>query len=238
MTALSSSYPRRGCASAQSSGPPLTDPRLKGLALEPEWTAGRLGLTADNGYYCLPDLKGKRVLEVGPNLGLLARHIIRNLEPVDYYGLDLWRPLGMTEELRPRWHLGDIQNRDTLPLGQKWDVVVCFDVLYHLLSPLEGLVNLRLLTSDCLVLGTAVIPEGDCRSPNAPMEPHHARGPLMRFEPGYRGDNSNYLFPTETCLLRMLKWAGFERFERKYVYKETETLGFFCDRVCYHCWKS
>ena len=61
---------------------------------------------------------------------------------------------------------------------------------------------------------------------------------MFRFEPGYRNDKTNYLFPTETCVLRMLQWAGFPRFERKYVYKESEDLGFFYDRVCYHCWKN
>lgn len=231
-------FPLAGCASARRPRNVPSDPRVGAPPPELEWTHGRLGLTPDNAYYCLPDLEGKRVLEVGPNLGLLARHIVRNLKPLDYYGLDLWRPLGQTEELRSRWHLGDIQNRDTLPLGEKWDVVICFDVLYHLLSPLEALVNLRLLAGECLVLGTAVIPEGECRSPNSPVEPHVARGPLMRFEPGYRGDAGNYLFPTESCLTRMIKWAGFPRFERKYYFKESEACGFFCDRVCYHCWKS
>jgi SAM-dependent methyltransferase len=200
---------------------------------------GRLGLTPDNQYYCLPKLEAKRVLEVGCNVGLLARHILRNLKPREYRGIDPYQAHDQTPELRPHWRYGDIQRRDTLPYGEKWDVVVCFDVLYHLLSPLEGLLNLHQLTGECLVLGTAVIPEGEwCYSPNYPMEPHVARGPLLRFAPGYRGDNTNYLFPTESCLLRMLEWAGFRRLERKYHFPETKMCGFFCDRVCYHCHKN
>jgi SAM-dependent methyltransferase len=202
-----------------------------------DWTEGRLGMTPDNAYYCLPNLEGKRVLEVGCNIGLLARHILRHCQPLEYRGLDPMRPPGQTAELQPRWMIGDVQNRNLLPLGEKWDVVICFDVLYHLLSPLEALVNLRLLAGECLVLGTAVIPEGVSHSPNCPVEPHVVKGPVMRFEPGYRGDSSNYLFPTESCLVRMIKWAGFPKFERKYCFKESELCGFFCDRVCYHCWK-
>ena len=198
---------------------------------------GRLGLTPDNRYYCLPNLEGKRVLEVGCNVGTLARHILRDCKPRDYCGLDPWLAPEQTPELKGRWRHGDIQRRDTLPFGEKWHVVICFDVLYHLLAPLEGLLNLYHLAEECLVLGTAVIPEGQCYSPNAPVEPHVAHGPLMRFEPGYRGDESNYLFPTESCLVRMLQWAGFQRLERKYHFPESKVCGFFCDRVCYHCWK-
>jgi hypothetical protein len=40
---------------------------------------GCLGLTQDNRYYALPDLKGKRVLEIGCNEGYLARYIMQNL---------------------------------------------------------------------------------------------------------------------------------------------------------------
>jgi SAM-dependent methyltransferase len=198
-------------------------------------TEGRLGLTPDNRYYALPPLEGKRVLEIGCNEGWLARHIIRDHKPRVYRGIDPWLSPDQTPELRPHWRHGDIQRRDTLPFGEKWDVVICFDVLYHLLSPLEALLNLYHLTGDCLVVGTAVIPEGDSHSPNYAIEPHVAHGPLMRFEPGYRGDDTNYLFPTESCLVRMLRWAGFKRLERKYHFPETKVCGFFCDRVCYHC---
>src|SRR4029077_14673766 len=116
----------------------------------------------------------------------------------------------------------------------KWDVVICFDVFYHLLSPLEALQNLALLAGECLVLGTAVIPSGRIRYTQDPLDYHHAEGPLMRFEPGFRGDSSNYFFPTEQCLVRMLKWAGFQTLDKRFYYQESKLRG-FCDRVCYHC---
>jgi SAM-dependent methyltransferase len=197
----------------------------------------RLGLTPDNNYYRLPNLEGKRVLEIGCNEGYLARHIIQNLRPAAYCGIDPWLSPNQTPELCRRWRDGDIQRRDTLPLREKWDVVICFDVLYHLLSPLEAIRNLFDLTTQCLVIGTAIIPEGESSSPNWPVEPHIVKGPVLRFEPGINGDPTNYLLPTERCLVRMLEWSGFENLEQKYYYFET-AKGFLCDRVCYHCWKT
>jgi 2-polyprenyl-3-methyl-5-hydroxy-6-metoxy-1,4-benzoquinol methylase len=120
-------------------------------------------------------------------------------------------------------------------LGEKWDVVICFDVLYHLLSPLQGIRNLYDLTGECLVIGTTIVPDGESSSPNWPIEPHVVKGPVLRFEPGYNGDQTNYLYPTERCLVRMLEWAGFHTLERKYYYKESAN-GYFHDRTCYHCW--
>lgn len=195
---------------------------------------GMLGLTPDNRYYALPDLQGKWVLEVGCNVGLLARHIINDLRPREYLGIDVWQAPDQTPELRERFRPGDIQRRDTLPPGGPWDVVICFDVLYHLLSPLEGLLNLAGLTRECLVIGTAVLPEGRIRRSTDPLEYHHVEGPVMRFEPGFRGDPTNYFFPTEKCLTRMLEWAGFRGVEKKFHFAESKVKG-FCDRVCYHC---
>jgi SAM-dependent methyltransferase len=197
----------------------------------------RLGLTADNNYYRVPMVDGKRVLEIGCNIGLLAAHIINNRKAAFYCGIDPWRGEEQTPELRPRWRFGDVERRETLPFDEKWDVVVCFDVLYHLISPLQALRNLHDLAGEMLVLGTTIVPEGDCNSsPRHPIGPHVMRGPVMRFEPNYNGDPTNYFYPTESCLVSMLKWVGFKRIERKYYYYESGN-GFFCDRGCYHCWK-
>jgi SAM-dependent methyltransferase len=207
------------------------------LPAVPELMGGRLGLTPDNNYYCLPDLEGRRVLEIGCNEGYLARHILRNLKPLDYCGIDPWIGSNQTPELRPRFRQGHIQRRETLPMNERWDVVICFDVLYHLLSPLEAILNLYELTGECLVIGTTIIPEGESNSPNYPIEPHIVKGPVFRFEPGYNGDESNFLYPTEQCLIRMLEWASFEKLEPKYYYKDSAS-GYFHDRACYHSWKT
>lgn len=209
---------------------------IENLPADPAAMVDRLGLTADNSYYSLPDLRGKRVLEIGCNDGYLARHIVQNLKPMRYLGMDPWTGKNQTPELQPRFRVGDIEERSTLPLNEAWDVVICFDVFYHLLSPLRAALNLADLARECLVIGSAIIPEGIAKSPNYPVEPHHASGPVFRFEPGYNGDHSNYLYATEKCLIRVFEWAGFPRVEKKYYYEESKN-GYMCDRVCLHCWK-
>jgi SAM-dependent methyltransferase len=194
-----------------------------------------LGLTADKRYYCLPPLEGKRVLEIGCNVGFLAHHIVRNLKASKYRGIDTWMPPSPTPELRTRWFCGDIQRKDTLPFDERWDVVICFDVLYHLISPLEALRNLFLLTEECLVLGTAIVAVEEPIGPDGKAWRPAVQGPYLRFEPSFRGDDSNFFFPTEQCLTRMLNWAGFTRLERKYCFKESAQEGFI-DRVVYHCY--
>ena len=129
--------------------------------------------------------------------------------------------------------VGDVEERSTLPFDQVWDVVICFDVFYHLLSPLKAALHLTELAKECLVIGSAILPEGIAQSPNFAIELHHATGPVFRFEPGYNGDHSNYLFPTERCLVRVFEWAGFGRIEKKYYYEESKN-GYMCDRVCLH----
>jgi SAM-dependent methyltransferase len=200
-------------------------------------TDGRLGLTPDNNYYRLPALQGRRILEIGCNEGRLARYILRNLNPLDYLGIDVQRTPYQTEELQPRYREGDLERRDTLPFDRRWDVVICFDVLYHLMAPLVGIKNLYDLAGECLVFGTAVIAEGECHSPSYATEPHTARGPVLRFAPMYAGDPTNFWYPTVTCLVRMLEWAGFKRIEQQYHDKIPAEIGSFIERVSYHCWK-
>jgi hypothetical protein len=104
-------------------------------------------------------------------------------------------------------------------------------------SPLGGIRNLYDLTGECLVFGSAVIPEGECHSPSYPVEPHTVSGPVLRFAPMYSGDPTNYFYPTVTCMIRMLEWAGFKRIEQQYHDKLSEEIGFFTERASYHCWK-
>jgi hypothetical protein len=53
----------------------------------------------------------------------------------------------------------------------------------------------------------------------------------------YSGDPTNYFYPTVTCMIRMLEWAGFKRIEQQYHDKLSEEIGFFTERASYHCWK-
>jgi SAM-dependent methyltransferase len=58
-----------------------------------------------------------------------------------------------------RYVTGDLHDRDGIEELGRFDVVWCTGVLYHSPNPMLQLMNLRLLASECLVLGTHVIPE-------------------------------------------------------------------------------
>lgn len=212
---------------------------IRGLlpASETEDDENRRGMTPCNDYYALPDLSGKRVLEVGCNVGRLARHILRQ-SPDVYLGLDEQdqMPRNHLPALDGHFRVADIERRDTLPFDQTWDIVICFDVLYHLRSPLVALQNLRDLTSGCLVLGSSVVPTGAHRSSSWPIRPHHVVGPFLKFEPGYFGDPSNYFYPTLEFLERAFEWLGFQSFELAHLYPDSAVHNVFHDRACYHCY--
>ncbi len=182
----------------------------------------KLGMCVDDSYYVLPPLKGKTVLEVGCNYGKLATHIV-NQGASKYLGIDIWPPEGEREKLQSpelfsRFQYGDVNNRDTLPYDQSWDVVVMFGVLYHLANPLQALINMRDLTKETLVVGTAY---------------HLSDESFLYFEPGHRGDVTNLWYPTRKCLLRMFWWLGLVP-DVKYTYPESKFFGTFHDRICIH----
>jgi FkbM family methyltransferase len=97
---------------------------------------------------------------------------------------------------------GDLQERSILALG-KFDLVLCFGLLYHLESPLQAIRNLHGLTEKCLLLESMCIPDD---KPSM----------LLREEP--REDDQSLTdvayYPSETGLIKMLYRAGF-----KYVYR-------------------
>ena len=182
----------------------------------------KLGMCMNSNYYVLPPLKGKTVLEIGCNEGWLATYIMEQ-EPTRYLGVDLWPHKSVREsiqssELFTRFQYGDITDRNSLPYNQSWDVVIMFGVFYHLIDPLQALINLRDLTKETLVIGTAF---------------HLGCGTFMHFEPGYWGDPSNYWYPTKECLLKMLSWLGLVS-EVKFIWEESKVVGCFHDRICIH----
>ncbi|HEY8715558.1 MAG TPA: FkbM family methyltransferase [Candidatus Acidoferrum sp.] len=97
---------------------------------------------------------------------------------------------------------GDLQERSILALG-KFDLVLCFGLLYHLENPLQAIRNLHGLTDKCLLLESMCIPDD---KPSM----------LLREEP--REDDQSLtdvaFYPSESGLIKMLYRAGF-----KYVYR-------------------
>jgi FkbM family methyltransferase len=92
---------------------------------------------------------------------------------------------------------GDIQDPGIRALG-KFDLVLCFGLLYHLENPMLAIRHLRSLTGKGLLLESMCLP-GD------------QAGMIVREEPS-REDQSLTeiaLYPSESCLVKMLYRAGF-----------------------------
>jgi FkbM family methyltransferase len=91
----------------------------------------------------------------------------------------------------------DVQDRTILRLG-RFDLVLCFGLLYHLENPLLAIRNLRGLTEKCLLLESMCLPD---EKPSM----------LLREEP-HQGDQSltdMACYPSEGSLVKMLYRAGF-----------------------------
>jgi FkbM family methyltransferase len=97
---------------------------------------------------------------------------------------------------------GDIEERAILHLG-RFDLVLCFGLLYHLENPLFAIRNLRALTEKCLLLESMCLPE-------------EKTSMLLREEP--RQDDQSLTdvacYLTEGSLVKMLYRAGFGKVYR------------------------
>jgi FkbM family methyltransferase len=97
---------------------------------------------------------------------------------------------------------GDIEGADILRLGL-FDLTLCFGLLYHLENPMLAIRHLRALTTKALLLESMCIPGGGA-------------GLMLREEPAAPDQSLTdiALYPSETCLVKMLYRAGFERVYR------------------------
>jgi Methyltransferase domain len=91
----------------------------------------------------------------------------------------------------------DLQDRSVLELG-KFDLVLCFGLLYHLENPLLAIRNLRALTGKCLLLESMCVPDD---KPSM----------LLREEPRETDQSLTDVayYPSEDSLIKMLYSAGF-----------------------------
>jgi FkbM family methyltransferase len=98
--------------------------------------------------------------------------------------------------------LGDLQGRSILDLG-KFDLVLCFGMLYHLENPLMAIRHLRGLARKCLLLESMCVPDDRpaLLLGQAPREDHQSSTDIA-------------YYPSETSLVKMLYRAGFP-----YVYR-------------------
>jgi FkbM family methyltransferase len=96
----------------------------------------------------------------------------------------------------------DIEERAILELG-RFDLVLCFGLLYHLENPMLAIRNLRGLTEKCLLLESMCLPE---EKPSM----------LMRGEPRQEDQSLTDVacYASESGLVKMLYRAGFEKVYR------------------------
>jgi tRNA (mo5U34)-methyltransferase len=154
------------------------------------------------------DLSGVTAVDIGTTNGGAAFELERrgaarvvavDVLPSEYYGFERIREfLGSQVE----WRQASIYELAEV-LGERFDLVLCFGVLYHLRHPLLALDNVRALVDGEAMVETAVV-DGEM--------PDLADRPVARF---YRGgeladDPSNWFAPTVTLLLEWCRSTGFE----------------------------
>lgn len=101
-------------------------------------------------------LAGKRVLDVGCGVGHFSRPFVER--GCSYVGVDgRAENIARMKELYPdvEGHVGDVQVDALAPHG-RFDVVLCFGLLYHLESPIAALRNVASVCDELLLLETMV----------------------------------------------------------------------------------
>jgi len=168
------------------------------------WTPGVYDASGTLSELKLPvDMKGMRVLEIGPADGYFTKMLSARGASVvavdyaakDHYGFELMERLA---EVSYDFRQCNIFDLDPKALGS-FDVILCLGVLYHLPDPLHGLWKLGNISAPRLILETLVSTKyGDeC---------------VAEFIPGIspNGDYTNFWAPTTKCCEMMLGDVGYK----------------------------
>lgn len=171
--------------------------------------------------YRLPDdLTGKTFLDVGCWEGhWCAEAVRRNSSSV--VGVDLCTSESLRENVE-RYGFDflqlDVLSEKFLELD-RFDLVLCSGVLYHVESPLSLLFRLRKTVTELLVLETAA----NRLCPDQPVLLFHPHSDL-------KDNPSNWWTPNERCLSAMLEACGF--LEVRTVYRRA--VDDRIERICVH----
>jgi FkbM family methyltransferase len=145
-----------------------------------------------------PALKLSSAVDAGCGVGFFSQTLAES--GLNVCGFD--GRAANVEEARRRFpsipfEQGNVEERAILQLG-RFDLVLCFGLLYHLENPLLAIRHLRGLTEKCLLLESVCLPE---ERPSM----------LLREEP--RQDDQSLgnvaCYPSESSLVKMLYRAGF-----------------------------
>jgi FkbM family methyltransferase len=98
--------------------------------------------------------------------------------------------------------LADVEDRGISHLG-RFDLVLCFGLLYHLENPVLAIRNLRAITEKCLLLESMCVPD-------------ERPAFLLREEPGQQDQSVTEVacYPSEGSLVKMLYRSGFRNVYR------------------------
>jgi tRNA (mo5U34)-methyltransferase len=172
------------------------------------------------GFLQLPDLRGKRVLDVGTRDGFFAFECERQgaeVVAVDYADVDItgFAAAHRIYGSKVEYVQANVYDLDPARLGT-FDVVLFLGVLYHLRHPLLALDRLRPLCRDLLILESLTC---DARfftgfetgPPLAELAPGLVDVPLAQFLPvkRFHSDSTNKWVPNVACLRALLEDAMF-----------------------------
>jgi tRNA (mo5U34)-methyltransferase len=164
----------------------------------------------------LPDLRGKRVLDMGTRDGYFAFECERlgaEVVAVDYSEMELtgFAAAKQIYGSQVRYVQANIYDLSPEQLGT-FDVVLFLGVLYHLRHPLLALDRLRALCRELLILESLacdarVFTGFETGRPLAELAPGLTDVPLAQFLPvgRFHSDSTNKWVPNVACLLALLE---------------------------------
>jgi tRNA (mo5U34)-methyltransferase len=168
----------------------------------------------------LPDLRGKKVLDVGTRDGFFAFELERRgaeVLAVDYADLDLtgFATAKRIYGSRVEYLQANIYDLDPERIGT-FDVVLFLGLLYHLRHPLLALDRLRSLCRELLIVESLtcdarVFTGFETGQPLAELAPRLTDVPIAQFLPvgRYHSDPTNKWVPSMACLRALLEEAQF-----------------------------
>jgi 2-polyprenyl-3-methyl-5-hydroxy-6-metoxy-1,4-benzoquinol methylase len=159
------------------------------------------------------NLEGRKCLDVGTSDGLIAFGLAKTGAEViamDSFDLPSFRLLreilGESVEYRPNIQLKDLNS------DENFDLAVCAGVIYHMLNPMSAFTILR----GCVREGGFII-----------MESAYARGRraelVLNSEAELVPEMSTYWLPTQSCMLGMMRLAGFNPVAVRTIHRPNRT---------------
>lgn len=175
--------------------------RIEG-AMSLDWQEKRLA------SFRLPaDLRGKRVLDIGPWDGYYTFEMERRgaeVTSVDYVDLDTFRMLHRAFDSKAKYLRMDVYELDPKQLGM-FDIVLCLGVLYHLKHPLLTLEKICAVCRDVCVVDTFVVDGEDRQRGIDPPLPYAEFYEMAELG----GQLDNWTGPTVGAVEAWIRAAGF-----------------------------